>query len=411
MGVAKVLHVIQRFGVPTLTGSEKAIELLCQSLAKSGQVEFKIGVVTSTALTGAGFYDPRERQLAPGQSVKDQIQLIRLRCSCYMASLYFIFVRLLPLFANLGGGWLKLAAFGPQLRGLSQVIDQEKPAIIHASPMPMSHVLSCWKLARAKRIPLIVTPTMHFEQPEFNLPIVDQILKDSSAVIAHTQFEKNELIKRGIEASKIEVIHSSFLAEDDFILADDREFRLKHNLKDDPYVAFIGSKSIAKGTLTLLEAWPIVLRAYPNTQLVIAGLSTKSWESGKKNLPMERVVELDYIDDQQKRAILSGCSLLAVPSSAESFGMIILEAWAKSKPVIGGSAGATRELIAEGKDGFTVEFGSPIELAQRIIELLSNQKLAQSLGRSGQLKAKQFNESELVSKTLAIYRKVLTESN
>jgi glycosyltransferase involved in cell wall biosynthesis len=400
----KALHIIQRYATKGLTGSEIAIELLCRSLAKQPGIE--VSVITSNAIRGEGFYDPRDPVLPDGTSTEGGVRLTRLKCNRFLAATYYLLNKSLPFLNAIAGGRLTMAAFGPQLIDLESAVISTKPDLIHASPLPVSHVLTSWQVARRHRIPLVITPTMHFDDPRFDQPILYQIMADAKAVIAHTQFEKNELIKRGIVAGKIDVIHSSFLSQSDFTLTDDASFRREHGLGSDPYILFIGSKSFDKGTLHLLEAWPAVLKVVPKAFLVIAGVPTTSWTEGKKGKAMDRVIELDYVTDDLKVMILSGCSLLTVPSHAESFGMILLEAWAKKKPVIGGSAGATRELVEEGVNGYTVEFGDTNDLAKKIFEVLSKPKLARTMGESGFKKASAFTEKEMVDKTLAVYEKV-----
>jgi len=65
-----------------------------------------------------------------------------------------------------------------------------------------------------------------------------------------------------------------------------------------------------------------------------------------------------------------------------------VEAWNAGRPVIGGPAAATRELIDDGIDGWSVE-QSGAEIADRLQRLLNDPGLADSMGRQGKAKVTQ----------------------
>ncbi len=401
----KVAHVVQRYTPGPLTGSEKAMVILSESLAAKSDLD--ITVLTSNVLKGEGFYDPFSPRITNKRERVNGVTVVRLPLNWFKASLLYILNRFLPLLNGPTNGQLKFMAFGPQLIGLDQCLVVEKVALIHACPLPMSHVYTAWRAARSLGLPFVVTPTLHVGDPAFEYSAVNNVMTDADQLIAHTEFEKKELIERGVAAERISVIASSFLHESDFTVADDTQFRARYDLKDYPYILFIGSKSLDKGTIDLLAAWPAVLKKVPEARLVIGGVSTQSWIEYKKSADLTQVIELEYVEDSEKSAALSGCVALAIPSRTESFGMVLLEAWAKAKPVIGGPAGATRELVEEGVNGYTVEFGDRKTLSDRINKLLTDRDLCNKLGKAGLAKAKQFSETVIVADTLAVYERAI----
>ena len=52
---------------------------------------------------------------------------------------------------------------------------------------------------------------------------------------------------------------------------------------------------------------------------------------------------LGTVDNATRDSLLNACAILCAPSSRESFGSVIIEAWASGKPVVGGPAAATSE--------------------------------------------------------------------
>jgi glycosyltransferase involved in cell wall biosynthesis len=96
-----------------------------------------------------------------------------------------------------------------------------------------------------------------------------------------------------------------------------------------------------------------------------------------------------------------------VPSSQESFGSVVVEAWACGKPVIGGPAEATSELIADGVDGFTVP-QDPSVIAERLTRILDDPGLARSMGDKGKEKVRQKYAWDAIAEAhLAIYRSLI----
>ena len=54
---------------------------------------------------------------------------------------------------------------------------------------------------------------------------------------------------------------------------------------------------------------------------------------------------LGILDEGEKHAILEASTMLLLPSHSDSFGIVILEAWAHGKPVIGARAGGIPGVI------------------------------------------------------------------
>ena len=68
---------------------------------------------------------------------------------------------------------------------------------------------------------------------------------------------------------------------------------------------------------------------------------------------------------------------------AETFGIVFMEANACGKPVIGGNSGGIPDAIVNGVTGYLVNPSDENELAEKIIELLSNKEKARRMGEAG----------------------------
>ncbi len=139
-----------------------------------------------------------------------------------------------------------------------------------------------------------------------------------------------------------------------------------------------------KGHPTLLEAWPTVLRACPDTYLLIVGEGSRrdALEAQARELRIaHRVVFTGRRDDVP--AVTAALDVAVLPSYREAQGMVILEAMALSRPVVASNVGGIPEMIQDGVTGLLVPPHEPAALAAAIVRLLSNHPLADTLGRAG----------------------------
>jgi glycosyltransferase involved in cell wall biosynthesis len=69
---------------------------------------------------------------------------------------------------------------------------------------------------------------------------------------------------------------------------------------------------------------------------------------------------------QRPQDALENIDLLVLPSSAEGFGLVLIEAMAAGIPVVGTNAPGIRDVVKHGETGLLVPVGSPPELAEAI---------------------------------------------
>jgi phosphatidylinositol alpha-1,6-mannosyltransferase len=98
-------------------------------------------------------------------------------------------------------------------------------------------------------------------------------------------------------------------------------------------------------------------------------------------LDPENVQFLGAVPDAQLREELNECHVFALPSRAEGFGIVYLEAMSLGRPCIAGNHGGPPEIIDDGVDGFLVEHGDVGQLASRLVSFYRDPSLALEMGR------------------------------
>jgi glycosyltransferase involved in cell wall biosynthesis len=139
-----------------------------------------------------------------------------------------------------------------------------------------------------------------------------------------------------------------------------------------------------KGHPTLLEAWPAVLRAVPDTYLLIVGEGSRrdALEAQARELQIaHRVVFTGRRDDVP--AVTAALDVAVLPSYREAQGLSVLEAMALSRPVVASNVGGIPEMIEDGVTGLLVPPHDAGALSAAIVRLLRDHPYADTLGRAG----------------------------
>ena len=172
---------------------------------------------------------------------------------------------------------------------------------------------------------------------------------------------------------------------------------------------FLGRLSREKGVDILLRAWAKVKNR--NRRLVIAGTGPEesSLKKMASDLNLANVVFTGFLNKEQQASLWSNSSALVVPSIwDEPFGMVVLEAWAKERPVVAYAKGALPELIQHGVNGLLADPFSVEALAKNIQELIDKPDLGLRLGKAGNLRLKdEFNRTLWLSRIESVYKKVV----
>lgn len=76
-----------------------------------------------------------------------------------------------------------------------------------------------------------------------------------------------------------------------------------------------------------------------------------------------------WCDRDGVTAEMKACDALVVPSRWEGFGLVAVEAMRLGKPVIASAVGGLREILDDGRFGYVVEAGNPVELRKVLSQL------------------------------------------
>ncbi len=175
---------------------------------------------------------------------------------------------------------------------------------------------------------------------------------------------------------------------------------------DAPLVACVARLEQEKDVASLVQAMGEVLRQMPRACCLIAGdgAQREALAAQIARLGLEQnVFLLGFRQDAGN--VMAAADLFVLPSLAEPFGLVILEAMALGKAVVATQAGGPLEIVVPGKTGLLVTPAAPHALAQAILQLLRDPDLRSAMGHQGQARyVAKFTAARMAQQTLAVYR-------
>lgn len=159
-----------------------------------------------------------------------------------------------------------------------------------------------------------------------------------------------------------------------------------------------------KGQNTLLEATKKLQKVIPNLLVVFLGDGPDKEMLKRKaqGLPVEFLGFHDNVADY-----LSNFDVFAFPSNYEGLGSSILDAMHLRIPVVATNVGGIPDIVENGISGFLIERGNSEQLADKIIELRSNEGLRERLIAQGHIVAKNHSVEAIAQQYLELYEQVL----
>jgi glycosyltransferase involved in cell wall biosynthesis len=177
--------------------------------------------------------------------------------------------------------------------------------------------------------------------------------KQVNLYIALTEFARQKFIQSGLPAAKI-VVKPHFVHPDP---------GMRRGAGD--YVIFVGRFSPEKDLTTLLAAWK-----------KFRGIPLKLVGNGPAEGEVRRLIQECWAGDVellgrrphgQVLALMKKARLLVSPSASyETFGLVVVEAFACGVPVVASRLGAMAEIVEDGHTGLLFTPGDPNDLAEKV---------------------------------------------
>ena len=231
-----------------------------------------------------------------------------------------------------------------------------------------------------------------YKNQPFMRPIIKKTLKNADGIFAVSNALKHELIATEVVgiADKTKISWNS-VDINKFSSKPNDSFKREHNLTDKPIVLFVGNLIKRKNVESLLEAKKLSNADY---YLVIVGDGPLFKDLNKKvrDENIEDVIFTGSRSDVEN--IIPSCDVLVLPSFSESFGLVLIEALACGKPVIGSNVGGISEIINRDV-GLLVNPNDAKSISNAIDKVIKDDNLRTILSMNARNRAMDFSEVKI----------------
>jgi len=236
---------------------------------------------------------------------------------------------------------------------------------------------------------------------------IKNLLKRCEMIIVHNDYIRELHEKRlDVKFSKISVIIPSILKPS---LKNAKLLKITH-----PTILTVTRLDKQKNVDKLISAMNLVAKKHTNAKLFIVGDGPE--KVYLKNLVIYNQLNnninfLSNVSDEYLGSMYNSADIFILPSPAEGFGIVFLEAWALHKPVIGINNPPVSNMI-KNVNGGLLSNNDSFDLSKKICELIENNELQIELGENGySFVEKNCSENKFLHKHLKVYTTVLRNSN
>jgi len=381
----KIGFIVQRYGREVNGGAELHCRNLAEHLAARSEVD-SVTVFTSCAID----YESWKNEYPEGVEEIDGVRVERFAAPFQRLraaqSVFGLLTRRAHLSA-LERAWV--VAQGPYVPGLVrrlQEVRRDYDAFVFVTYLYYPTVFGLPEVAERS----VFLPTAHDEW-QIRQKVFEKLFSQARALAFNTPEERDfvyetfpvrelpaEVVGCGIDLPPLSELSA-------------REARERAGI-DAPFVLYLGRLSTNKGVPDLFPALDSFHERHGDDTFLdgdgqpYRGRDLKLVLAGRRSrisIPsMPKLVELGFVDDERKQALLAACEVLLLPSRFESMSLVVLEAWSHAKPVlVERRCAVTSGVAARGGGGLSFE--GPAELVERLVPLLRDPDERRRLGASG----------------------------
>lgn len=303
----------------------------------------------------------------------------------------------------------------PYFEGIHEELDAFCPDLIHVvSPT----LLGCYglKYAQKRDLPVVTSYHTHFVHymTYYGLDLLidagwhylrwfhNQCLRTyapSPSAIQELEKERIhnvELWPRGIELDKFSPKFRS------------AELRASVAKSDEPVLLFVGRLVKEKDLNDLIQANHLLKEQGFKFRQVIIGDGPMRSEMAEQ-LPDAHFT--GFLTGHALAEWYASSDLFVFPSTTETFGNVILEAFASGIPAVGVNKGGVADIITHGVDGMIARMNDPKDFASTISFFLEDAMMIRHFGKDARKTAQKYSWNEINRRLIESYHQVVFQKN
>lgn len=249
------------------------------------------------------------------------------------------------------------------------------PGVVHA----------CYRSSRSKSAAVSMMQTIHGSLRTWSRMV--------DAYVVPSPFMRAKLAECGLPEARI------------YVRPDLVEVDVADDVPREDWALFLGRLTVEKGILTLLEA----IRRTPDVTFKVIGsgpLEERVNEAIAKGGLRGRVELLGSVSHEDAVGLLRKARFLVVPSEwYETFGRVVVEAFACETPVIASRLGALADAVEDQETGLQFEPGDAADLADKLTWAIENARAMSTMTKRGrELYETRYGRTACLRPLLDLYR-------
>ena len=212
-------------------------------------------------------------------------------------------------------------------------------------------------------------------------------LLKADLTLAVSNYTRDRLIQEvGLDPDRVKILPNTFAADRFAIAPKPPRLLRRYGLRPDTPVILtvcrLADTECYKGYDQIIKAMPEIVRAVPEARYLLVGkgpdrprIERLIAEAGVQ----DAVILAGFVPDEELAEHYNLCDIFAMPSRAEGFGIVYLEALACGKTVLAGNKDGSRDALGGGELGLLVDPDDTAEIAAEIIRVLRREHWRQEI--------------------------------
>ncbi|WP_407569946.1 glycosyltransferase family 4 protein [Deinococcus altitudinis] len=291
----------------------------------------------------------------------------------------------------------KPKVIGKAVAEFRKIVADFKPDIVHA------HMMTGAILARVcqpgQKYRIVTTVHNEYQKSALFMGLGDKVVAVSAAVA-------RAMVRRGVAARKLEVIHNG-------ILNSHRRIKLSAVSPIElqkPAIVTVGAVSRRKGSLELVDAFNQIAQTNKEVHLYFVG--NRDFPEAEQRAHdggfAERIHFVGF--EPQPLTYLLSADIFVLASHQEPFGLAITEAREAGLPVVASDVDGIPEALSHGRSGLLFPVGDIDSLAAAISKLLDVPAHKKYWAEKSSEGLSEFTVPIMANKYMSVYRKLTSVS-
>jgi 1,2-diacylglycerol 3-alpha-glucosyltransferase len=241
---------------------------------------------------------------------------------------------------------------------------------------------------------------------KFTWKYLEWYYKQCNAVVTPSVVIKEMLEERGLTG--IYVIPTGIDVKRFNTDNDGSSVRREWGMEKNKVILNVGRLVLEKNLDVLIKSSLIVLEEFPDARFTIVGegpaLGYYKKLVGKTGVGKWFHFVNEVVPANKMPLVYAASDVFVIPSKFETQGIVVQEAMASGKPVVGADYLALKEIIREGYNGYKFNADDPEECAEKIIKALKSGKEMESNARKS---AEGFSIGNCTRKMVKLYERMV----